>query len=109
MMEELMSFIMPIFNNIVITIVAAIFGYIGIKLKNFRQNQVNDAEKEAVVRHTVEYIEQVFKDVHGQAKFDACLDKVGKILREKGIPFGKEEIKVLIESAVKSMNDAMKE
>lgn len=107
-MEDFVTAIMPVVNELLTTIVILIFGYIGTKLKAIKDKQINTAEKEMVVQHTVKYVEQVYKDVHGQEKFDACLAKVDEILKEKGIPFGQEEIKVLIESAVNSMNYAAK-
>ena len=73
-------------------------------LANKAKKLINTDIKKAIVRDTVKYVEQVFRDVHGAEKLDAAKDKAVALLREKGIKISDEEIIVLIESAVSEMN-----
>lgn len=65
---------------------------------------INDQTKKEVAVHTVEYIEQLYKDIHGEEKFIAAKKKADKLLSEKNIPISQQELEVLIESAVHYMN-----
>ena len=51
----------------------------------------------------------MYKDLHGDEKLARALAVAASILSQKGIKTTDEELKVLIEAAVKKMNDAYKE
>lgn len=96
-MKEIIMEYLPKILEYAIIIIAGI-------LANKAKKLINTDIKKAIVRDTVKYVEQVFRDVHGVEKFDAAKDKAVALLREKGIKISDEEIIVLIESAVSEMN-----
>lgn len=96
-MKEIIIEYLPKILEYVIIIIAGI-------LANKAKKLINTDIKKAIVRDTVKYVEQVFRDVHGTEKLDAAKDKAVALLREKGIKISDEEIIVLIESAVSEMN-----
>lgn len=106
-MNEFLAAAMPGLLQALEAVIAIICGYVGIKLKQMYNQKINSQEKIDVVWHTVKYVEQIYKDLHGQEKLDKAVDTAGTILKSKGIPIGADEIRVLIESAVSSMNDGM--
>ena len=63
---------------------------------------------DAVAKSTVNYVEQVFKDVNGSAKLMRALDAGQKALGDQGIVITDEQLRVFIESAVKQANDKWK-
>ncbi len=65
---------------------------------------VNTDVKKSVVADTVKYVEQIYKDIHGDEKVEKCKDKVIELLAEQGIKISDSELSVLIESAVQEMN-----
>ncbi|MBR5199301.1 MAG: hypothetical protein IKW20_05675 [Bacteroidales bacterium] len=84
----------------------AIAGYLGIVAKNLFTKYVNDKTKEAVAKTAVKFVEQVYKDLHGEEKLNAALTAASDMLAEKGITVTDLELRVLIEAAVAEFNDA---
>ena len=92
--------------KIISTIVTAIFGYCGIVLKNLVKKFLNDKTKRAVAKTVVQYVEQVYKDLHGEDKLNEALKAAAAMLAEKGITVTDLELRVLIEAAVAEFNEA---
>jgi hypothetical protein len=86
----------------------AIAGYLGIVAKNLFTKYVNDKTKEAVAKTAVKFVEQVYKDLHGEAKLNEALIAASEMLAEKGITVTDLEMRVLIEAAVAEFNEAFK-
>lgn len=86
----------------------AIFGWLGIVAKDLVTKYFNDKTKLAVAKTTVQYVEQVFKDLHGEDKFNKALEAASDMLAEKGITVTDLELRVLIEAAVAEFNEAFK-
>lgn len=57
----------------------------------------------------VQMVEQVYVDLHGEEKKAKAIEALSAALTEKGIKVSPEEIQMQIESAVKAMNDAVKQ
>ena len=91
--------------ELVTAAVLALFGWLGVQARNLYTRYVNTDIKRSVVWDTVQYIEQVYKSIHGKDKLYKAMEKAEKILQEKGIPITELELRTLIESAVKTMND----
>ena len=85
--------------------VLALFGWIGVQAKNLYKRYVNTDVKRAVVWDAVQFVEQVYKSIHGQDKFNKAMYEAEEILQGMGIPITEAELRTLIESAVKTMND----
>ena len=84
----------------------AIAGYIGIVAKNLFTKYINDKTKESVAKTAVKFVEQVYKDLHGDDKLNAALNAASEMLAEKGITVSQLELRVLIEAAVAEFNKA---
>ena len=95
--------------EIIKVIALMIFTIIGVSAAKLQAKYINTETKRKVAATTVAYIEQVYKDLHGDEKLVRALAVAASILSQKGIKTTDEELKVLIEAAVKKMNDAYKE
>ena len=91
--------------EIVKAIVIMIFGYVGIVLKNLAAKYITTDTAKKVVKPTVAYVEQVYKDVHGDDKLAVALKTAAEILANKGIVVTDTELRALVEAAVKELND----
>ena len=94
--------------QILYTIITAIAGYIGIVLKNLATKYINDKTKKSVAKSAVQFVEQVYKDLHGDEKLTQALYAASEMLAEKGITVTELELRVLIEAAVAEFNEAFK-
>ena len=92
--------------QILYTIITAIAGYIGIVIKNLCSKYINDKTKAAVAKTAVQFVEQVYKDLHGEEKLNEALRAAAEMLNEKGITVSDLELRVLVEAAVAEFNDA---
>lgn len=87
-------------------IITAFAGYIGIAVKHLVKKYLDDKTKLAVAKTAVQYVEQVFKDLHGDEKLNKALEAASEMLAEKGITITDLEMRVLIEAAVAEFNEA---
>jgi hypothetical protein len=94
--------------QIMYAIITAIAGYVGIVVKNLVTKYLNDKTKKAVAKSAVQFVEQVYKDIHGEEKLSEALKAASEMLAEKGITVTDLELRVLIEAAVAEFNEAFK-
>ena len=92
--------------EILYTVIMAIAGYLGIVIKNLCTKYLNDKTKRDVAESAVQFVEQVYKDLHGEEKLNAALTTASEMLAEKGIFVTDLEMRVLLEAAVAKFNDA---
>lgn len=92
--------------EILYTIITAIAGYVGIVIKNLCTKYINDKTKASVAKSAVRFVEQVYKDLHGEEKLNAALSAASEMLAEKGVFASELELRVLIEAAVAEFNGA---
>ena len=92
--------------DILYTVVMAIAGYIGIMIKNLFTKYINDKTKRDVAKSAVQFVEQVYKDLHGDEKLNAAFSAASEMLSEKGIYVSELEMRVLLEAAVGEFNNA---
>ena len=92
--------------QIMYAIITAVAGYIGIVVKNLCTKYINDKTKRAVAKTAVQFVEQVYKDLHGEEKLNEALNCATEMLAEKGITITDLELRVLVEAAVAEFNDA---
>lgn len=92
--------------EILYTIIMAIAGYVGIVLKNLATKYINDKTKREVAKTAVQFVEQVYKDLHGEEKLNAAFTAASEMLAEKGIVVSDLEMRVLLEAAVAEFNNA---
>lgn len=87
------------------TILTALAGYLGVVIKSLCQKYLNDKTKQDVAKTCVKAVEQIYKDLHGEEKFNKALECISDMLTEKGIAVSETEMKMLIESAVAEFNE----
>ena len=92
--------------ELLMAVVTAIAGYLGIVAKNIYKKLADDKTKKDVVKTVVQGIEQVCKGLHGEDKLNAALENAAEMLELKGINISKFELTMLIEAAVAEFNDA---
>ena len=92
--------------EILMAVLTAIAGYIGIVVKNLYTKHINDKTKESVVKTVVQGVEQIYKDLHGDEKLNVALMTASEMLSEKGIYASELELRMLIEAAVGEFNDS---
>lgn len=92
--------------EIMYAIITAIAGYIGLVLKDLCTKYINDKTKASVAKIAVQFVEQVYKDLHGEEKLNTALSAASEMLMEKGITVSDLELRVLIEAAVSEFNNA---
>lgn len=100
------TFISNYFFEILGAIITAIAGYIGVVVKNLITKYLNDQTKRTIAKTVVRFVEQVYKDLHGEDKLNAALAAFSEMLAEKGITVSDLEMRVLIEAAVAEFNGA---
>ena len=92
--------------QIILAIFLAIAAYLGAQAKNLWKKYVNTEIKQNVIRSTVRYIEQVYKDIHGPEKLAQAMAKASEILQGYGITISESELVAMIEAAVNEFNNA---
>lgn len=93
-------------TTILYTVLTFVGGYVGIVVKNLYTKYINDKTKQAVAKSAVRFVEQVYKELHGEEKLNEALTAAEEMLAEKGIKISALELRVLVEAAVAEFNDA---
>ena len=106
-MEIFKEFIAEYGVTLIYTLVTAIFGYLGIAAKKLIGNYFADKEKADVARTVVKFVEQVYKDLHGEEKLMKALESASTMLAERGITYSEPEMRMLIEASVAEFNKAL--
>ena len=106
-MDIIRAFISEYGVSILYSILTALAGYIGIAIKNIYKKYINDKTKKDIAATCVRAIEQIYSDLHGQEKFEKCVEAAAEMLANRGIEISEIEIKMLIEAAVNEMNEKM--
>jgi len=104
-MDIFTQFINEYGTTILYTILTALAGYIGIWVKSLYTKYINDKTKQDVVKTCVSAVEQLYKDLHGEEKYNKVVKSVSEMLMEKGITITDLELKMLIEAAVGEFNE----
>lgn len=105
--QEILNQALSILVPALATAIAGWFAYLGNRLKNAYQEKVNNETAQAVVKDVVQFVEQVYTDLHGKEKLQKAVEQVSTILQSKGIKITETEIMMLIESAVFSLNEGL--
>ena len=107
-MDLISDFISEYGVSILYALITAVAGFIGATAKKIYQKYVNDKTKENVVKTCVKAVEQMYKNLHGEDKYNKVVEFVVEMLNEKGITVSSIELQMLIESAVAEFNEAFK-
>ena len=101
--------IQPYLLEVLGLILTGVVTYIGIQVKKVHEKYIDTQVKKDVVDSTVKYVEQVYKDIHGEEKLVKAKEKALEWLKEKGISVSDTELEILIEAAVNAFNKGLKE
>lgn len=107
-MESVINFLNE--YGILSAILTAVASALGVLAKKLWDKTVGDKIKEDtkkdVAKIVVRYVEQVYKDIHGKEKLDKALEAFSEMLSQKGITISDLEMRVYLESALASFNNA---
>lgn len=90
------------------TILVALIGYVAQKAASFlKEKGITEklSNKQYLVDIAVNGIEQIYINEDGPEKFAKAKSEAVKLFNENGIPINRQELDLLIEASVKSMND----
>ena len=88
--------------------IMAIAGWLGIAVKKLYTKVVNTKIKKELANTVVQFVEQVYKDLHGEEKLDVAMSAFSEMLAEEGIHVTELEMRMLLEAAVAGFNEAFK-
>lgn len=107
-METVINFLNE--YGILSAILTALAGGLGVLAKTIYNktigNKMKEDTKKDVAKLVVKYVEQVYKDIHGEDKLNKALEAFSEMLAEKGITISDLEMRVYLESALASFNNA---
>lgn len=84
----------------------AIAGWLGAVAKKLATRYINTKLKKDLAKTVVQFVEQVYNDLHGEEKLNAALAAFSEMLMEKDITVSEIEMRVLLEAAVAEFNGA---
>lgn len=111
-MKEFWTNIINFLNEygILSMVITAVFGALGLFFKRLYTNTIGDKIKldtvKEIARVVVKFVEQVYKDIHGEEKLDKALEAFAEMLNNKGITISELEMRVYLESALAEFNEA---
>ena len=94
--------------EIISTILTAIFGFLGVKIKRYLDEKENARIVQHIVKTVVLAVEQMYKDVSGEEKFELAMENITEMLAQKGIVVTELELKLLIERCVAEFSEPWK-
>ncbi len=103
-MGQIMEVVMPAVLQLAGTVLMVMAGIVGYQVKKLYTKYIDTQTKKDVVATTVQYVEQICKDLHGQEKLDMAIDRASALLAEQGINVSATELETLIEAAVNGFN-----
>lgn len=95
--------------KIVTMIFTIVFGYVGLAVKSLYKKYVNTDSKKKIAQDVVEFVEQVYTDIHGADKLHKAMERMAALLADKGIQVTTTEMETALEAAVFEMNNKIKE
>ena len=90
--------------EIIGTLLVALAGIFGMVLKRIAEKVLDTPVKMQLAKIAVQFVEQTYKELHGEAKLSAALIAFEGLLAEKKISASADEMHVLIEAAVAEFN-----
>lgn len=91
-------------SQIILAVLLAIAGILGAQVKALYKKYVTTEVKRSVCQTVVRFVEQVYKDIHGEEKLMKAMEKASSILASYGITISEEELVALLEAAVNEFN-----
>jgi hypothetical protein len=99
-----------ILSMVITAVVGAVGTALGLFVKRLYTNTIGDKIKldtvKEIARVVVKFVEQVYKDIHGEEKMEEALKAFSEMLNNKGITISELEMRVYLESALAEFNEA---
>lgn len=111
-MNELLQAITPTLLALLVGIIGYLAKIAGIQVQRVADKYAIKAKLDAnktIVDLAVKYVQQVFKEVDGETKYNEAKNKALEILSEKGIKITDAELNMLIEASVANFKQGMTE
>ena len=102
--EILHEYLLPSAWTALVTLVSAVFAFIGTQLKKKYQEKIDTQEKRHAVETCVNAAEMVYKDLKGDEKLAKVKENIVEWLNLKGISISEIELDMMIEAAVTNLN-----
>ena len=90
--------------EIIGTLLVALAGIFGMIMKRIAERALDTPVKQQLAKIAVQFVEQTFKELHGEAKLEAALAALEVLLAEKKINASATEMRIMIEAAVAEFN-----
>ena len=94
--------------EIIGTLLVTLFGIFGMIAKDMVAKHLDTDTKRTLAKVVVQFIEQAYKNLHGEDKLNAALVTLADLLAEKKISATEAEMRVLIEAAVAEFNEVFR-
>ena len=110
-MEQIIEIFVGALAQILVIVIGAVAGLVGMKVKNFyNQKEIKEAieNNKVIIGIAVDFAEQTYKALDGSERFEKAKDKAIAMMNERGIPVKEEEIDAMIEQAVLSFKNSTK-
>ena len=91
--------------EIIGTLLLALATVLGMVAKNLATKYLDTDTKRTMAKVVVQFVEQAYKELHGEDKLEAALVVLSEMLAEKKIKATELEMQVLIEAAVAEFNE----
>ena len=101
------EFISTFGPEIVEWVLGAAMAAIGAWVARIYKEYINDETKRKVVRTCCKAVEQLYKDLKGEEKYNKAVEGIVAMLQEKGITITDLEIKMLIEEVCADFTEAV--
>ena len=99
-----------ILSMVITAAVTAVGTAMGLFFKWLYNKTIGDKIKletiEEIAKVVVKFVEQVFKDKHGEEKMEEALKAFAEMLNNKGITISELEMRVYLEAALSGLNNA---
>lgn len=95
--------------EIIGTLLVAIAGIFSMIMKRIAERALNTPVKQQLAKIAVQFVEQTYKELHGEAKLEAALVALAGLLAEKKINASEYEMRIMIEAAVAEFNQVFTE
>ena len=94
--------------EIIGTLLVAMAGIFGMIMKRIAERALDTPVKQQLAKIAVQFVEQTYKELHGEAKLNAALMALAGLLAEKKINASEDEMRIMIEAAVAEFNEVFK-
>lgn len=94
--------------EIIGTLLVALAGVFGMIAKRIAERALDTPVKQQLAKIAVQFVEQTYKELHGEEKLNAALMALAGLLAEKKINASESEMRIMIEAAVAEFNEVFK-